>query len=255
MDESYVRLYRKSFNSSIWVNPNYWFVWCWILMRAGYQENKYPFKGQDIVLPAGSFITGRNKALKELPGVTAQTYRSAIHYLNSTNRITSKVTNRFTIIQVQNWKKYQSSNQPINQVNNQPVTNQQPTSNHKQESKNIYNIYTLSDDRVASTSLSSTDVKQKKRSGLQITHQNIIEHYEAVTGSRVTLWAKQASAIKSMLDVGYTEDEIKRAISYMANKDEFYADKGFDLTTVAKQLPLYKSRSRRRGSEVNHEVK
>lgn len=142
MDKSWVKLYRKSLKSSIWVNPDYWFIWCWILMRAGHEIKHYPFNGKDIKIEEGSFITGRSKALQELPHITAQKYKSAISYLISTNRITIKTTNKFTIIQVQNWKSYQQIPEEItSKINNQQTTSKQPVTTNK-NIKNIKKILT-----------------------------------------------------------------------------------------------------------------
>lgn len=62
-------------------------------------------------------------------------------YLKSTNRITIKTNSQFTLVEIKKWEEYQLDNQQ----SNQPVTNQQPTSNHKQEGKNDKN--TLSKDK------------------------------------------------------------------------------------------------------------
>lgn len=145
MDDGWIKLHRKSLKSSIFTNPKYWYVWCWILMKASHGGKIIPFNGEDITLLPGAFITGRKSALEELSTISEQSYKSSLSYLKSTNRITIQSTNRFSIIQVQNWEKYQGSNQPTNQPSKQLATSQQPTSNHKQECKelkNDKNIYT-----------------------------------------------------------------------------------------------------------------
>lgn len=129
----WVRLYRKAIHSSVWKNPNLWMIWCWCLFKASHRKTKFAFNGRDIELLPGDFITGRERAMAEIPFLTPQKWKSAINYLKATNRITTKTTNRFTIITVVNWDTYQcddlGNNQQNNQQNNQPVTNQQPTNN------------------------------------------------------------------------------------------------------------------------------
>jgi hypothetical protein len=127
--KGFVSLWRKSMESSVWNTPNYWYVWCWCIMRANRKCRTIPFDGEDIIIERGQFITGRNNALEELPGITAQKWRTIINYLKSTQRIKVKVTNKFTIITVCKYSDYQKQDEESNQVNNQPVTNQQPTSN------------------------------------------------------------------------------------------------------------------------------
>ena len=102
-------------------------------MKASYKPFKFPFNGKDMELNAGQFITGRNRALEELPDITAQTWRTSMNYLKSTNRITIKSTNRFSIISIINWNEYQQITSKL--TNHQPATNQPLTTN-----KNVKNI-------------------------------------------------------------------------------------------------------------------
>jgi hypothetical protein len=129
----WVCLYRKSIDSTVFKDINFWHVWTWCLMKANFEDSESPFNGKDIVIKRGQFITGRNKALEEMPQMTAQKYRTAIEYLKSTNRITTNVTNKFTIITICKYDDYQNINKETNQQNinqtNQPLTNHQPTTN------------------------------------------------------------------------------------------------------------------------------
>jgi len=97
------------------------------------------------------------------------------------------------------------------------------------------------------------EIKQYERKPLekQTQLQRIVYHLEDVLKTKITLWPKQAKALSQMLQAGYTETEIIKAIDYMANKDDFYADKGFDLMTVAKTIPNYKAMDRKREEYVS----
>lgn len=139
MDNGWIRLHRKSLNSSIWVNPVIWFVWCWCLLKANHEINKFPFNGKDIAIKPGQFITGRSKALSELPMISPQNYKTAINYLKLTNRITSQITNKFTIISIIKWDEYQKNKDELTSKltsklnNHQPATNQPLTTNKNEK--------------------------------------------------------------------------------------------------------------------------
>lgn len=139
----WISLHRKSLESTVFQNVKVWYVWTWCLLKANYEDNLFLFNGKDILIKRGQFITGRTKALEEMPDLTAQTYRTSIEYLKSTNRITTKVTNRFTIITVCKYDDYQKENSQINQQNfnqsNQPLTNKQPTDNQQITTNNNLN--------------------------------------------------------------------------------------------------------------------
>ncbi len=93
-----------------------------------------------IKVKRGQVVTGR-KMLAEMLGISEQKIRTCIKRLKSTNEITSKSTNKFTIITLINYDTYQKkekgSNQQINQdsnqqsTSNQPAINQQSTTNKK----------------------------------------------------------------------------------------------------------------------------
>ena len=122
-----------------------------------------------------------------------------------------------------------------------PTTNQQQT-NTLQEYKNkeLKNNNILD----AKRPLSVNGIK-KEPSKKQLPYFNILDHLETTLNTKITMRGKQCSAIKSMLNAGYTELQIIKTIDYMANKDDFYSDKGFDMTTVAKQISLYKAQMRK----------
>ena len=69
-----------------------------------------------------------------------------MNHLKSTNEITIKSTNRFSIVTIVNWEKYQinkkqSTNKLTNNLtNNQPTTNQQLTTEKEYKNKELKNI-------------------------------------------------------------------------------------------------------------------
>lgn len=72
-------------------------------------------------------------------------------------------------------------------------------------------------------------------------------YLEDTLNTSIVNWGKQAKAVGMMLKAGYTEDQIKRTITAMATKDDFFSDKGFDLMTVANQIGRYKAEAYKNG--------
>lgn len=83
-------------------------------------------------IPAGGFITSIAN-LSKSAGITPQQTRTALDKLKSTNEITIKTSTQFTLIQLNNWQKYQVNNK----ADNKRATNEQQTSNNS--IKNIRN--------------------------------------------------------------------------------------------------------------------
>ena len=140
-DMSYIKLDRKMlgwgwFNKSEMVQ-----VWVYLLLNAQYQDNY----DNGVFLKRGDVLFGRKRASRDL-GLSEQTIRTCINRLKSTNEITTKSTNKYTIITILKYDDYQggknkSTNKTTNKItNNQPTINQQLTTIkniRKKESKNI----------------------------------------------------------------------------------------------------------------------
>lgn len=107
-----------------------------LLLNAQFKQRKW----QGILIEPGQLITGRTE-LANQTGLTEQRVRSALNHLQSTGEITIKATNKYSLITVVNWAKYQNEEeiQPAEQpatnqqlTSNQPATNQRSTSNQPQ---------------------------------------------------------------------------------------------------------------------------
>ncbi len=128
----YVKLWR-SFDMWGWRrNPNAVTVFLYCLTHARHEPGQY----QGIELQPGQLVTGRD-AISRVTGLTTQSVRTALKNLQKTGEITIKTTNKFSIVTVVNWAKYQTPDTTTNQqlTNKQPATNQQLTTN-----KNVKNV-------------------------------------------------------------------------------------------------------------------
>jgi hypothetical protein len=148
MHRGYIKLWRKSIESPLWQNQTVWRLFEWCLLKASYTDHIQIVGYQQVTLKPGELIFGRKKAALET-GLTEQNIRTALSVLQLTNTLTIKVTNKYSIIQIQKWEIYQDANHQSNQqnvtpvTNNQPATNQQLTTNKKdkKDKKDKNNIY------------------------------------------------------------------------------------------------------------------
>lgn len=123
--------------------------WCWytdgntsrlyihLLIKANYKQKVW----RGITIERGQVLTSRQSLSREL-GMTEQEIRTAISHLKSTNDITCKSTNKYTLITICNLVDYaeekKENNQQTNTQNNQQTTNKQPTNNQQTTTTNIY---------------------------------------------------------------------------------------------------------------------
>ena len=126
---TWIKLHRKFIEWEWFHRSEMVHLFIYFLLKANHKP-RY-FEGH--LIKTGSFVTGRNKIHAET-GISSQTIRTCINRLKSTNEITIKSTKRFSIVTINNYSIYQSketeSNQVTNQVTNQQLTNNQPTTNH-----------------------------------------------------------------------------------------------------------------------------
>ena len=135
----WISLYRKTIDSSVFQNSTIWHVWTWCLLKANHKDRVFMFNGKDMLVKRGQFVTGRDKALTEMPDLSARRYRTAINYLKSTNRITTTTTNRFTIITICKYDEYQNKNLQSDQQKEQEATNKRPTNDQQATINNNVN--------------------------------------------------------------------------------------------------------------------
>ena len=140
MHRGYIKLWRKSLESTIWDNPKLWRFWVWCLLKANHCAMTQIVGFQDVQLTPGQFIFGRLKASMET-GLSEQEIRTAIDGLRKRQNLTIKSTNKFSIITIVNWTEYQE--EPTNKAaDQQPTVNQQLTTNKNDKNvKNKKEIY------------------------------------------------------------------------------------------------------------------
>ena len=115
-------------------------LFIYLLLKANYEPKKW----HGVEIGRGQIITGRHQLAFET-NLSEQQVRTALKKLESTGEITTKTTNKFSIVTICNYNKYQDivlANQPTNQpTNNQVATNKQPTNNQQiTTTKQVNNI-------------------------------------------------------------------------------------------------------------------
>lgn len=135
----WVKLYRSIFKWEWWddMYTRNLFVVC--LLMANSSDRRW----RGIVIGRGSFVTSMAH-LSKIAGLTARQTRTAVEHLKSTNELTIKTTNNYSIITVCHYERYQDPAEAERQTKRQtgcqtadkPPTNERQTTDTKQEYKN-----------------------------------------------------------------------------------------------------------------------
>lgn len=132
----WVKLHRKFSEWEWYQDSKMVHLFIHLLINANHEDNNW--KGIKII--RGQLITGR-KSLSENTGISERSIRTCLNKLKSTNEVSVKTTNKYSIITICNYDKYQNiiinNDQHIDQQPDQQTTSKRPTTDHKQEEKNI----------------------------------------------------------------------------------------------------------------------
>lgn len=127
--DGYVKFYRCAVDGGWLKDAKLWTFWSWCLFKATHRPIKILVGLQEVRLEPGQFIFGRKAAAEELE-MNENSIRARVAFLQDCGNITLKTTNKFSIITIVNWARYQQEG--FN--DHQQPTNNPPTNHHKQES-------------------------------------------------------------------------------------------------------------------------
>lgn len=146
MNKGWIKLHRKLCDNAIMQKPKILAVFVYLLLNACHEEQKFLWNGEEITICPGQLITGRKKMSDQL-NLSESCIRNAIFTLKATNTIAIKTTNKFSLVSILNWHKYQdeTTNKTTSEIANR-ATNKRPTkgqqNDHIQEEKNVENSIT-----------------------------------------------------------------------------------------------------------------
>lgn len=111
--------------------PKYLLLWITLLFMANYKEASIIFNNKRLIIPAGSFITGRDQLVKRT-GLNRSFIERALKFFENERQIEQRPNPKFRMISITNWAAYQGNEQP---VSNQRATSEQPVSTNKKAKK------------------------------------------------------------------------------------------------------------------------
>lgn len=130
--EGWICLYKKLINWEWYQDGNTCRLFIHLLLLANY-EDKY-WQGQ--LIKRGQLVTSLEHLSDDL-GLSVQQIRTSIKKLKSTGEITSKATNKYTLVTVERYEDYQSKEEKATNK----ITNEQQTNNKQiTTTNNITNI-------------------------------------------------------------------------------------------------------------------
>ena len=127
--DGWLKLYRSILDSAVFQDAEILKVWIWLLCNVAFEQHDTICYGKVIHLKPGQIATGRKKIAQCTDLNENKVYR-ALTSLKSLGNIEIKSTNKYSIITVVNWDKYQDENGK--RTSSEQQTNSKQTSEEQQ---------------------------------------------------------------------------------------------------------------------------
>lgn len=133
----FICLYRQITQWEWYKNPNTFRLFIHLLLMANYADGR--FEGE--IIKRGEYVTSL-PSLADQTSLSIQQARTALDHLKSTGEITDRKTNRYRVITIVNYDRYQMDNRQ----NNRPSTGHQQADQqqYNKDNKETNNIILLS---------------------------------------------------------------------------------------------------------------
>ena len=128
--DGWLKLYRSILDSAVFQDAEVLKVWIWLLCNVAFEQHDTICYGKVIHLKPGQIATGRKKIAQCTDLSENKVYR-ALTALKSLGNIEIKSTNKYSIITVVNWDKYQEENGK--KTSSEQQTNSKTTAEEQQD--------------------------------------------------------------------------------------------------------------------------
>ena len=136
MAQGYIKLYRDILdNPVVCKDPEYFTVWCYLLLMATHSGRDVIFNGERIRLKAGQLTTGR-KMIANKTKVSESKVQRILKTFEIEHQIEQVSDHKCRLVSIVNWDRYQKSEQVNEQQVNIYRTGSEQVLNTKQECKN-----------------------------------------------------------------------------------------------------------------------
>lgn len=141
--QGWVKIHRQLLQNELWTRKPYSYGQAWIdlLLNASHEKFSLVFHNMKIDLLPGDIVTNQQN-LSSRFGWKRQMCRTFLLTISATNMATITTTPKYTRISINNWSKYQGTNQQKarSATKGQPTLTYIYNKNEKEDKKEFYSI-------------------------------------------------------------------------------------------------------------------
>ncbi len=131
MNDGFIKLFRKFKQWEWYSDVNTKVLFLHLLLSANHTDKSW----RGITVKRGQIVVGLESLSIEL-GLSIQKIRTALKHLKSTNEIAIETTNKFSVITLVNWEKYQDYDTRLTNELTSEITNEEQSSNNQLTTNN-----------------------------------------------------------------------------------------------------------------------
>ena len=135
--DGWIKLHRQWLENPVAQRPYYGHLWVTLLLKAAHKKSEFIWNNKKRTVGPGQLVTGR-KNLSEQTGIPESTVERILTYLEGEQQIEQQKTNKFRIITVKNWEKYQGCEKANSGTDSKWTTDEQQADIYKND-KNVKN--------------------------------------------------------------------------------------------------------------------
>jgi len=139
VEDGWIKWHRKSIANPLFKDIKGWHMFEYCCLKANHEPQKLIFNKQEITIKRGQFIWGRAQASIET-GINPSSARDKLYLLEKLGYLTRKPANKFTIITICNYDKYQHTKSSHRQQNDNKMTTNRQQNDTNKNVKNDKNI-------------------------------------------------------------------------------------------------------------------
>lgn len=133
-NNGWISLHRKILDWEWWDDINTSRLFIYLLLKANHEKKKW----RGIEIDRGQLITGLH-SLQKGTGISIRSIRTSLKRLKSTSELTSKTTNKFSLITITRYDDYQGEEGRTTSKTTSKVTNKRQTNDKQTTTNNNYN--------------------------------------------------------------------------------------------------------------------
>ena len=219
-NKGWVKLWRNQFSS--WISKKPFcdgYAWCYLYQKANHKAGMVNFRNEYIKVERGQLLTSKLQ-LQEIFGWTYRHVDNFLKALENDEMIRYRTTNRYIVITILNYDKYQSKEEKSDEQNEEQIMNRLGTDyeqikneatqtrinkNDKNDKNVNNNIYTPLNDK--------NNLKQIEHTYSTDNVSTIISYLNEKAGTNYKPTTKKTiSLIKARFNEGFNLDDFKTVI-------------------------------------------